>query len=149
MTVTISFHGKKRKLMFLAAVVLAAVVVFFVCTAHASGGIPGAENEDRIRFLHQCGWQVEEEPLSVREVTIPKTFSKVYQQYNALNQQAGFDLTKSAGKVCQQYVYHVTNYAGNPDVRATLLVCQKRIIGGDLSTAALDGFMKPLRKTGS
>ncbi|MCH3973431.1 MAG: DUF4830 domain-containing protein [Oscillospiraceae bacterium] len=144
---TISFHGKKKRVFLAAALfAVAVIIVLFVRTAGAAGGISAGSNSDRVRFLQQCGWQVENEPIAAREVQIPAQFSKVYQNYSQLNQQAGFDLTKVAGKTCQQYVYRVKNYTGNPDVRATLLVYKGEIAGGDVSTAALNGFMKPLRQ---
>lgn len=144
---TISLHGKKQKLFFAAAAaVLAAAILFLVSAAGTGGGIAGETNQQRVAFLAQCGWQVEKEPVSAREVAIPREFSKVYQNYNALNQKAGFDLKKIAGKTCHQYVYRVTNYTSKDEVRATLLVCNGKIVGGDISTAALDGFMKPLRE---
>ncbi|HCA70988.1 MAG TPA: DUF4830 domain-containing protein [Ruminococcaceae bacterium] len=144
-TVTISFHGVKRKLFLaVAAAVLVAAIFFLISAAGAERGIPGAQNSDRINFLTKCGWQVEQEPLSVRDVAIPATFSKVYQNYNKLNEQAGFDLKKVAGKTCKQYVYRVKNYTGKEEVHATLLIYKGKIVGGDISTAALDGFMKPI-----
>lgn len=144
---TISFHGIKRKVFFAAAAAaLVVAILFLVTAAGAKGGIPGEKNSDRVTFLVQCGLQVTDEPLSTRDVAIPKEFSKVYQNYNELNKKAGFDLTKIAGKTCHQYVYRVTNYTSKQEVHATLLVCDGKIAGGDISTAALNGFMKPLRQ---
>lgn len=145
---TISFHGTKRKVLFaVVAAVLAAAIIFLVSAAGASvkSGIPGEKNSDRINFLVQCGWQVEPEPVNAREVAIPTEFSQVYQNYNKLNQQAGFDLKKVAGKTCRQYVYRVKTAQSGQEVHATLLIYGGQIAGGDISTAALDGFMKPLR----
>lgn len=148
MAMTISFHGGKRRFFLAAAAALLAAVVLVLFTAGAAAGPAGAENSDRVHFLQQCGWQVEPEPLETRDLVIPVTFSPVYQRYSELNRQAGFDLRKIAGKACHQYVYRVTNYAdaGRQQVRATLLVCDGRIAGGDVATVALNGFMLPLRK---
>lgn len=147
MTVNLHKIGKKLLLGF-AIAVLAGVIAVCAAAAHAgSAGIAGAENADRVHFLAECGWQVEEEPLSAQEVQIPTEFSDVYEQYNQLNQQAGFDLHAVAGKACKQYCYRVTNYQGDDEVHATLLVENGRIVGGDVSSAALDGFMVPLRQS--
>lgn len=149
---TISFHGMKRKIFLaVAAAVLVTAVLFLLTAVGAKGGIPGKKNSDRVAFLTQCGWKVEQEPMSTRDVAVPAQFSKVYQNYNELNKKAGFDLTKVAGKTCHQYVYRVTNYTSKQEVHATLLIFEGKIVGGDISTAALDGFMQPLRQisTGS
>lgn len=98
--------------------------------------------EERIAFLGQFGWVVEEEPVEVEEVAIPAEFNDVYRNYNALQQEQGLDLQPYAGKTCKRWVYQVLNYPRDGErVLATLLVYDERIIGGDISSASLDGFM--------
>lgn len=98
--------------------------------------------EERIAFLGQFGWVVEEEPVAVEEVAIPAAFNDVYQNYNALQQEQGLDLTPYAGKTCKRWVYQVLNYPRDGErILATLLVYDGRIIGGDISSSSLDGFM--------
>ena len=85
---------------------------------------------------------MEEEPADFREVVIPAEFNDVYTAYNAMQNAQGFDLKPYAGEKCMQYRYIVTNYPDCPDtVFATLLVFEDRIIGGDVSSEAADGFM--------
>ena len=98
-------------------------------------------NDQRIAFLKQFGWQVNTEPLEMKDVTIPEQFDDVYIQYNNIQKEQGLDLTPYAGKTCRQWVYAVTNYPQATDVRATLLVYDNKVVGGDLSTVQLDGFM--------
>lgn len=98
--------------------------------------------DERIAFLKQFGWEVEPEPVEVTEVVIPNTFSDVYQQYNEIQKQQGLDLSKFGGVTCKRWVYRVLNYPEpGESVRATLLVADGRVIGGDISSVALDGFM--------
>ena len=40
--------------------------------------------EERLSFLSQFGWEVEEEPAEVKEVVIPEEFDDVYNQYNVI-----------------------------------------------------------------
>ncbi len=145
---TISLHKRVRRLLLcvLAGILCAAVVV----SAHVSraDGPAGEENAQRLSFLSACGWEAAPEPVSVRDVEIPAVFSDVYERYNALNEEAGFSLTRLAGKTCRQYVYRVTNGGGEAPVFATLLVYRGEIVGGDVSSAAMDGFMEPLRRQG-
>ena len=46
-----------------------------------------------------------------------------------------------AGQICTQYVYKVENHPGDDQVYATLLVYGDEIIGGDIASTAVDGFM--------
>lgn len=99
-------------------------------------------NEARVGFLESYGWKVDASPAEVVEITIPNTFNAVYQNYNNLQRKQGFDLAKYKGARCKRWTYRVTNYPGVSDeVRANLLVCGNRIVGGDISTVALNGFM--------
>ena len=63
-------------------------------------------------------------------------------EYAGLREQAqGFDLEPYAGQICTQYVYKVENHPGDDQVYATLLVYGDEIIGGDIASTAVDGFM--------
>jgi hypothetical protein len=137
--------SKKKGLLFLAVLLLAAGLIFVMAFLDGAWKNPGGKNEQRISFLRSCGWEVESEPVETREIQIPETFSQVYKNYAQLNEKAGFHLEAVAGKKCMQYVYKVKNYDGRDDVYAHLLVCDSKISGGDLSTAAINGFMVPLR----
>ena len=51
------------------------------------------------------------------------------------------------GKTVMKYSYRITNYEGcDGEVYATLLVYKNRVIGGDVASAALDGFMHGFAK---
>jgi len=64
---------------------------------------------------------------------IPRVFSGVFSDYNALQKQQGFDLSTYAGETCTAYTYRVTNYEGSTDtVLAQLFVYRNRVIGGDI-----------------
>lgn len=82
-------------------------------------------------------------------MAIPDPFDEVYLQYNALQKQQGFDLEPLAGKVCRQWVYEVTNYPAETPVHANLLVYEDRVVGGDICSTELDGFMLPFDALGS
>ena len=67
-------------------------------------------NEDRVALLTACGWSVESEPVGTQEVQIPDTFDEVYEQYNAIQQAQGLDLTPYQGKRATLYTYALTAY---------------------------------------
>lgn len=99
-------------------------------------------NEDRITFLAQFGWQVEETPKESANVAIPAEFDKVFAAYNELQRAQGLDLSKYASRTVERYTYRVTNYEGyDGEVLANLLICRGRVIGGDICSADQNGFL--------
>lgn len=103
---------------------------------------PAKTNQQRVEFLSQFGWTVQEEPDEILEVVIPKEFDEVYQQYNEIQKAQGCDLEKYAGKRCKRYSYNITNYPDHPEnIHGNLIVYNGKIIGGDVCSLELDGFM--------
>ncbi|MGI5967365.1 MULTISPECIES: DUF4830 domain-containing protein [Anaerotruncus] len=102
----------------------------------------GKTNEQRITFLESFGWQVEPEEEEILEVKIPKELDEVYEKYNEIQKSQGCDLTKYGGKRCKRYTYIVLNYPDQPEnVRANIVTYNGKIIGGDVCSVELDGFM--------
>ena len=102
-------------------------------------------NEQRVSYLQGLGWEISQTPLEEQEVTIPKTFNEIYTSYNELQKAQGFDLTDYAGLRVTRYTYEVRNYPDASDtVVADLLVYKHKVIGGDVQSTALDGFMQGL-----
>lgn len=105
-----------------------------------------AENaEQRVAFLSQFGWSFDEDPVEVAEVIIPPEFDEVYEKYNAIQKAQGFDLTKYQGKRVKRWTYAIKNYPGYPAdsgcIHANLLVYEGQVIGGDVCSVELNGFM--------
>ncbi len=96
-----------------------------------------------LQFLADCGWMAEG-PVAVEFLYVPAAFGAVYENYNRLQQAGGFDLRPHAGKTIKKYVYTVTNdpaAAKGETVFANVLEAEGRIVGGDISSTAIDGFM--------
>ena len=86
----------------------------------------------------------------IRLLVIPAVFGSVYENYNALQKQCGFDLSLYKGEDAVQYTYIITDYtddSGNTldNIRMNLIIVSGRIVGGDICSAALDGFMTGLK----
>lgn len=97
---------------------------------------------DAANFLSQFGWKVDAEPNEVATVTIPSEFDKVFAAYNELQKAQGLDLAKYKGKDVTRYTFTVTNYANyDGTVLANVLVYRNRVIGGDLCSADVNGFV--------
>lgn len=104
-------------------------------------------NEDRVAYLESYGWTVSAEPVSVEELIIPETFDDTYSQYLELQTSQGFDLTAYCGKRVKRYTYEITNYpTGETGVVAGLLLYQNTVIGGDVLSSDLGGFIHGLER---
>jgi len=97
-------------------------------------------------YLTVLGWEVDKKPIETEIVNLPFEFDDVYAEYNKLQRQAGFDLSGYMGKKVTRYTFAVKNFEGQTGVRANVLMYNGRVIGGDLMTVAIDGFMIPLKK---
>lgn len=86
------------------------------------------------------------EPVSFEEIKIPKSFDKVYENYNFLQIQAGFDLSAYCGKNAVRYTYKMLNFpdGGTREIYATVIVVDSAPVGGDIYCPQIDGFMLPL-----
>lgn len=116
-----------------------------VSTAAAAAPKKISTNEDRIAYLESCGWQVLTEPIAVEELLVPEEFDDTYAEYLALQQSQGFDLTKYCGKRVKRFTYEITNYpTGETGVQASLLVYKNQVVGGEVLSARLDGFIHSL-----
>ena len=71
----------------------------------------------------------------------------MYDGYNKLQKEQGFDLSDYKGKKAEVYSYPVYNYKGHKDcITLTLIGCDGVLIGGDVSCSELDGFMQGLKQ---
>lgn len=118
-------------------------------TTAASAPVPDPKGvrtaEDRVAYLEGYGWQVDPTPLAVEELLIPEEFDETYEQYLALQTQQGFDLNKYRGKRVKRYAYEVKNYpTGESGVQVGLLIYKNRVIGGEVLSSGLNGFLHGL-----
>ena len=102
-------------------------------------------NQDRIDYLAAYGWEVSQDPIATQELLIPEEMDDSYQEYLALQADQGFDLEKYAGKRVKRYTYEVLNYpSGETGVQVNLLICKNTVIGGEVLSPRLDGFLHRL-----
>lgn len=94
------------------------------------------------RIVREMGYDdVSEKPYEVVEFTIPMEFNNVWNNYNNLLRENGYDLTTFKGKKCKRYTYLIPS----ENARANIIVCDGEIIGGDISSITLDGIMVPIK----
>lgn len=102
----------------------------------------GATHQLRMTYLERLGYRVDGQHGESKTVRIPQKFSAVYERYNGLQKQAGFDLSAYRGCTVTVYRYPL---AEQPDRFLTLMVSDGTVIGGDVADTALNGEMKPLK----
>lgn len=126
---------------------LAALMVF-VPSASKTQTISGISyaniytNSDRVNFISQFGWTVDQDPIEEIAVTVPSEFDSVYESYNDLQRAQGLNLLKYRGKEIVRYTYEITNYADfDGTVYINLLVSKNKIIGGDICSADGKSFV--------
>lgn len=100
---------------------------------------------DQIAYLACYGWEVNPEPLLVEELLIPEEFDASYDAYLALQSSQGFDLTQYTGERVKRYSYLITNYpTGETGVQIGLLLHGETVVGGEVLSSQMDGFIHSL-----
>lgn len=103
--------------------------------------------QQRVQFFKELGWEIDPESECEKDVIIPEVFDEIFESYNALQKKAGFDLEGYKDKTVKKYTYKILNYpsAEKDDIiKADLLVLDGRVIGGDIYSPRLDGFIMGL-----
>ena len=121
----------------------------FQAASASASGLPSPKgvksNEVRVAYLESYGWAVSAQPIAVEELIIPEAFDETYSQYLELQAGQGFDLTDYAGKRVKRYTYEITNYpTGEAGVQANLMLYRNTVIGGEVLSPQMDGFLHGL-----
>lgn len=146
---TLKWNKKTAVLLVAAVAVLLAVIVLIA----ALGGSDAPKDtacdmntcEGRVAYLSQLGWEVDAGSETEQDIVIPREFSPVYTKYNELQISQGFDLSDYCGMDAKLYTYDVVNYPDGVQALAQMIVCSGQLIGGDIHSTALNGFMHGLR----
>ncbi len=145
-----SIKSKHIKVALLVIFVIVTAISLFILskesqqTGKSGMSIKASSHEERVAFLSQYGWEIDAEPVEVQEVIIPSEFDDVYNAYNEIQKAQGFDLTVYAGVRVKRWTYMIKNYKGYEDkdcIHANILVYDGLVVGGDVCSVELDGFM--------
>lgn len=150
MVMTAKVDTKKIAIILAAVVgVILAIVLLFGGNDDtvATGTTAVSNNDSRVKFLTDFGWEVSTSPTESSQVRIPEDQTEVFERYNALQKSQGYDLSQYAGKTVMRYVYKINNFPGATEpVYATLLVYKNQIIGGDITNTAAKGVIQGFKK---
>lgn len=153
----ISVNAKRLAMYSAAAVLLLSATLGGVYLVSKQNTVPASTangvdlradtQEQRTAFFEQFGLTVDPESEEIREEIVPDPLDEVYETYNTLQKQQGFDLSKYCGKRVKSRSYTVLS-AADPSIdgawRANILVYQGKVIAADLAQPALDGTMRRL-----
>ncbi|MBE6602666.1 MAG: DUF4830 domain-containing protein [Ruminococcaceae bacterium] len=104
-------------------------------------------SSDVAAFLSQFGWEVPATPVETKSVTVPREFDKIFAAYNEIQKAQGLNLSKYKGKEVTRYTFQITNYEDyTGTVYANVLVYRNRVIGGDICSADVTGFVHGFEK---
>ena len=147
MTTKLDFKKIGILLAAIAAVILAIVLLFGGGESTPTATTAVSNNDARVKFLTDFGWQVSNSPTESGQVKIPQEQGDVFSRYNALQKSQGYDLSQYAGKNVMRYVYKVNNFPGATEpVYATVLVYKNQVIGGDITNTAAKGAVQGFKK---
>lgn len=138
---------KKIKLRSTMLLISAGLVLIIIVYFAAPSPTPYTEhrietNEDIAKFLLSFGWQADTDHITEKQSCLPNQFDDTFHTYNNLQLQQNCDLTKFSGKEITVYTVPILNYTNTSEnVLATIIVHNHRVIGGDIHSAKLDGFM--------
>ena len=141
-------HSKTRvftkKNALLVVFIAAFIIVFFLFFRWKGGSHSEIMTPDgRQKFLASLGWEVDLSSEEAKTVIIPEKFEGVMADYNQMQLEQGFDLSPYCGKQCRQYTYSLLNYPDNTEnVYLSLYIKDSKVIGGDIHTNSVNGFMQ-------
>ena len=112
MTAKVNFKKILMILGVIAAVLVGLILLFGGSEEAQTTSAPVSNNDARVKFLTDFGWDVTNSPIESSQVRIPGTTTEVFDRYNKLQQNQGYDLSAFAGKNVMRYVYQINNFLG-------------------------------------
>ncbi len=131
---------KKRLAVVLAVVVLALVLAGqFLSTGASQTDL--STNEKRVQYINTLGIELQSDDFTQKQVVIPQTFNKVYDNYNNLQLKSGFNLKNYCGKQVTIFTYNIDS-----QTVVNLITFNNKLIGGDVASLKIDGEMTALKE---
>ncbi len=131
--------------MLFAVIAVSVFVLCEICTVENTDK-NALNNSERIVFIKNAGYTLLSGEPETKFVKIPETFSDVYNNYNEIQRLAGYDLSDFKGCEVVIYTYEIEtpqDYSG--ECVFNMIVYNDRVIGGDVSSRTLGGFMLPIK----
>ncbi len=149
--VSVKTSRKRLFPVLLCIALIAAMLIAGLCfptsrTMMTTAPVSGETDEACILYLTSLGLPASTPAADVRELTLPDTFDEALNAYNAMQAEAGFDLSGYAGQRVKYRTYAIEEHPSGVATLAHIYVYKGTIIGGDI-TAAEGSFTLPLCKS--
>ena len=131
----------KKRIAVILAVLLLGLILAGQFLSVKAGEIDLSTNEKRVQYIATLGITLQGDDYIKKQVTIPQSFSKVYNNYNALQCEAGFDLQSYRGKNVIIYTYNLDS-----QTVVNLITFKGKLIGGDIASLKIDGQITALKE---
>ncbi len=119
---------------------LVLLCTLFLTLAFVPGSAPAAADAT----LSALGLQ-RETPWEKETVTLPAATDKVWKPYLALQKEAGYDMTPYSGKTVTRLRAKIAGHPSGDTVYADIYWTDGKVIGGDIMSTAVGGFMHGLK----
>lgn len=133
--------SKKQLAVILALLVILLLTAGQLVTVKANAKI-GSTNALRVEYIKSLRLEPDDSNVTAKDIVIPQKFSEIYKEYNALQKKAGFNLEYYKGDKATVYAYPICG----SEKELHLIVCEDKIIGGDISDMRVGGKIEPLLK---
>lgn len=103
-------------------------------------------DEEAVALFQSLGYEIKVPPQEIKQMKLPETMDNIYEDYNQLQKQAGYDITPYLGKLVVRKTYLITNYSESDQINVVgnLFIYDNKVIAGDITNVAINGFMHPL-----
>lgn len=131
----VSVKTSKKQLISLLICLLLLIAVVLLSIFHPAAKATAAPLPDdaaRMAYLRALGYEAAA-GVQVEEILLPAEADEVLQTYNALQQDAGMDLTPYLGKRVKCWTYTVTNLPEG-DAVAHLYTYRDTLVAGDITS---------------
>lgn len=130
----------KKRIFILLCVIVSVFLILVQFFSVKADYIDVSTNQKRVAYITALGITLQNDEYSKKDTVIPLEFGNVYNKYNTMQKQAGFDLSGYKGQNVTIYTYNCDTYKV-----VNLIVYKGRLIGGDICDLQIDGQMLPLK----
>lgn len=97
-------------------------------------------------YIASFGIETDESSCVIDEIIVPAEFNDVYENYNKIQKEQGYDLSLYKGKTLSRYTLEVTNYTEkDKNVFAEVLTYRGKVVAADIYSTSAEGFILPLK----
>ena len=147
----VDFRAPKRRIVLITLVIMVVLLIgavfrFDIRPETTESETSGTDSFSVADYIASFGIETDESTCVIDEVIVPTEFNDVYENYNAIQKEQGFDLSSYKGKTLSRYTLEVTNYTEKEkEVFAEVLTYRGKVVAADIYCTNAEGFILPLK----